>query len=550
MTPLTYKDFYKTDHRRQYPEGTSVVYSDYTPRSDEYFKGLKDFDHKIVWFGLQMFIKDYLIKEWNEGFFNQPKAEVVAKYKRRLDTSLGKDSVPVEHIEALHDLGYLPLRIKALPEGSQVPMKVPVLTITNTLPEFYWLVNDQETVMSSELWKPTTVATIAFQYRKLFEKYDTETGPTGCTLIQGHDFSARGLSGRHDMARSGTGHLLSFIGTDTIPAIDAMEEYYNADAEKEVIGVSVPASEHSVICMGSQEGELETIRRLITDVYPSGIVSVVSDSWDFFKVITEYATQLKDEILNRQPILDPEGNVILPAKCVWRPDSGSPEKILCGYVWDGCVHENSGEVFERYDWEGSIPEVTNISGHFYKLHQNLDGRVFFGNPLSEAEVKGAVECLWDIFGGTTTDTGYKLLDSHVGLIYGDSITLERAEKILRRLKEKGFASGNVVFGIGSYTYQMNTRDTFGFAMKATYGEVNGEAIELFKDPKTDSGVKKSARGLLRVELEDGEYKLYDQQTWEQEAQGELRTVFEDGKLIIDESLSTIRSRVETALGAK
>lgn len=259
MTPLTQKDFYKTDHRRQYPEGTELVYSNFTPRSSRLFKGTKDFDGKIVWFGLQRFIIDFLVEEYNT-FFAMNKEDAVGMYKRRLDTSLGPDSVPLEHIEALHDLGYLPLRIKSLPEGSKVPMKVPVLTIVNTHPEFYWLVNDLETVMSTELWKPTTVATIAYQYRKLLDRYAEETGaPKEFVPLQGHDFSMRGMSGRADAANSGMGHLLSFIGTDTIPAIDAVEYYYNGVNGDELIGCSVPATEHSVTCLSifHIEAELE-----------------------------------------------------------------------------------------------------------------------------------------------------------------------------------------------------------------------------------------------------------------------------------------------------
>ena len=177
-------------------------------------------------------------------------------------------------------------------------------------------------------------------------------------------------------------------------------------------------------------------------------------------------------------------------------------------------------------------------------------KIIVGDPQAtkdSPEYKGAIECLWEIFGGTTTDKGYKLLDSHIGLIYGDSITLERAESILKGLEAKGFCSGNVVFGVGSYTYQYVTRDNFGFAMKATSGVVNGERRDIFKDPKTDSGTKKSAKGLLRVEQEGNSLILLDRQTEEQECQGLLDTVFTNGKLVKDCSLSEIRKTVESAL---
>ncbi|MBD0164501.1 nicotinate phosphoribosyltransferase, partial [Acinetobacter baumannii] len=393
----------------------------------------------------------------------------------------------------LHDLGYLPLRIKALPEGSRVNMRVPVLTVINTDPRFFWLTNYIETVLSAELWKSCTTATIAYEYKRLLTQYAVKTGtPLDFIPVQGHDFSSRGMSGIYDAAQSGVGHLTSFIGTDSVASIDYAEEYYNATG---VIGVSVPATEHSVMCMGTEDSELETFKRLICELYPSGVVSIVSDTWDFWRVITEFTVALKPEILARQP------NALGLAKLVFRPDSGDPVKIICG---------------------------------------DPDAEV--GSPA----YKGAVECLWEVFGGTTTDQGYKVLNERVGLIYGDSITLDRAQRILEGLEAKGFASNNLVFGIGSFTYNYLTRDTFGFAVKATWGQVNGVGRELFKDPITDSGVKKSAKGLLRIEESENGFTLFDEQTAEQEQGGALKTVFENGKLQYECTLDQIRERLSIA----
>lgn len=490
INPLNAIDFYKADHRRQYPVGTEYVYANFTPRSSRLAKMLPDFDDKIVFFGLQGFIKHFLIETWNEGFFNQPKAKVVAAYQRRMDNALGEGAVPVEHIEALHDLGYLPLKIKALPEGSRVNIKVPVLTIINTDPNFFWLTNYIETVLSAELWKSCTTASIAYEYKRLLTQYAEKTGaPLDFVPVQGHDFSSRGMSGIYDAAQSGVGHLTSFIGTDSVASIDYAEEYYNATG---IVGVSVPATEHSVMCMGSEESEIETFRRLICELYPAGVVSIVSDTWDFWRVITEFSVALKAEILKRQP------NALGLAKVVFRPDSGDPVKIICG-----------------------DPEAERDSPAY----------------------KGAVQCLWEIFGGTETAQGYKVLNERVGLIYGDSITLERAQNILKGLQAKGFASNNLVFGIGSYTYNYLTRDSFGFAVKATWGQVNGVGRELFKDPVTDSGVKKSAKGLLRVEQTENGFELFDQQNFEQENMGALQTVFENGQLLRECSLDQIRERL-------
>lgn len=282
------------------------------------------------------------------------------------------------------------------------------------------------------------------------------------------------------------------------------------------------------------------IKRLITQIYPTGVVSVVSDSFDFWSTITKIAAGLKEEILSRQP----DANGL--AKVVFRPDSGDPVKILTGYIvcpktFDDVVIEEAAARSAMYldpKSEGDMYEVFFYKGKYYEITEDDTP----GRELSEAEVKGAVECLYDIFGGTMTEKGYKQLHERVGLIYGDSITLERADQIMRRLMAKGFASTNWVAGIGSYTYQYITRDTFGWAMKATYGKVAGVAHEIYKDPITDPG-KKSAKGLLRVEYENGNFVLYDQQTPEQEAQGVLQTLFYNGdfKNLVD--WKTIRTRL-------
>ncbi|MDU6683983.1 MAG: nicotinate phosphoribosyltransferase [Enterobacteriaceae bacterium] len=490
MNPILAIDGYKVSHRVQYPQGTTQVYSNFTPRSDRFFSSPVA-DGKLVFFGLQGFLRWFMVDLFNEAFFARPQEDVVNEYKAVMDSYLGKDAVPVDHIRALHNLGYLPLHIKSLDEGSTVPMKVPVLTITNTRDEFFWLVNYLETVLSAELWKASTNATIAHHYRKVCEQWAVKTCSDMSHLdFQCHDFSFRGMAGLQDTMQAGAGHLLSFKGTDSIPSLLYARDHYTA-GEDYFIGASIPATEHSVMCMGEKEQEIETFRRLIVDLYPQGFVSIVSDTWDYWRVMTEYTRELKQIILAR------EGRV------VFRPDSGDPVEILCG---TGADDDTRGD--------------------------------------RSPEEKGSVEVLWEIFGGTVNEKGYKVLDPHVGLIYGDSITLARADEILRRLEAKGFASSNVVFGVGSFTYQYNTRDTFGFAMKATWGAVNGEGRMIFKEPKTDSGLKRSARGLLRVERDaQGELQLHDEQTWEQEKTGELKTRFLDGKLYNVDHFEQIRQRL-------
>lgn len=482
MNPLLLTDGYKVDHRRQYPTGTTLVYSNWTPRKSR-IEGVDE----VVFFGLQYFIKKYIIQDFDLYFFKQPKEEVVKKYARRINNYLGENLVGTKHIEDLHDLGYIPMVFKALPEGTSVPVRVPMFTMYNTLPEFFWLTNYFETLLSAVVWLPCNSATIAKQYRIVLDKYAQETSSVPEFVDwQGHDFSMRGMGGIEAAVTSSAGHLLSFAGSDTIPAIDFLEEYYNANSDIELVAGSVAATEHSVMCMGTTEGEYDTFKRLICEVYPKGIVSIVADTWDLWKVLTDYLPRLKDEIISR------EGKVVI------RPDSGDPVDIICG---------------------------------------NPNGK-------TEEEKKGVIELIWDVFGGTTNSKGYKELVPQIGAIYGDSITVARATQICERLKSKGFASTNVVLGIGSFTYQYNTRDTFGFAMKATYGEVNGEGRAIFKDPITDDGTKKSAKGLMKIDLVDGVYHLTDNVSWEEERKGELKEVFRDGKLLIDHSLSEIRNNVK------
>jgi nicotinamide phosphoribosyltransferase len=477
-----------------YPNGTQLVYSNFTPRSNKY--GPTGVD-KLVSFGQQMIMKQ-IHEAFQNEFFSKPKDEVCGEMKRELSLYLGTD-YDVSHFEALHDLGYLPIRVKDIEEGTLVPIKVPVLTIVNTVPEFYWVTNYLETIISNLLWKPMTSATIANTYRKVLKGWQETTDKEKSWFIdwQGHDFSMRGMDSVDATISSGLGHITSFMGTDSLPAIYGARKFYG---ETEMVGGSVNATEHSVMCAGGKEDEIETFRRLLK-TYPTGILSVVSDTWDLWRVCTEYVSELKEEILARKD-----------GKLVIRPDSGDPVDILCG----------------------------DISQYRYELEEGEE-------RLNGPKERGVIELLWDVFGGTVNEQGYKVLDPHIGAIYGDSITIERADEICRRLEAKGFASTNVVLGIGSFTYQYNTRDTFGFAMKATYVVVDGEGREIFKDPITDDGTKKSATGLLRVEELIGSHGrgivLMDKVSVEQEQGGLLQVIYEDGKFFNQITLTEIRKKL-------
>jgi nicotinamide phosphoribosyltransferase len=455
------------------------------------------------------------------------------------------------HIEALHDLGYLPIEIKALEEGTLCPIGVPMLTITNTHPDFAWLVNYLESLLSCSLWQAMTSATITHEYKKILTKHALKTDEKNIDFInwQAHDFSMRGMSSVESATLSGMGHLLSATGTDNIPAIYQLERSYSGDG---LIGASVPATEHSVMCMGNKEAEIDTFRRLLT-LYPEGNLSVVSDTWNLWVVAVFYLPALKKEIMARN------------GKLVIRPDSGNPADILCGLEYEEIDHRD--EVFLLQD-----PKVVYVRNEdkFFRIKkvQRSNSFDYTYAEVEEAEIKGLIELLWETFPGTFNEQGYRVLDSHIGAIYGDSITLARAEEICTRLEANGFASTNVVLGIGSYTYQYNTRDTFGFAMKATYGEVMAERgqctcentsncecgkidrREIWKDPITDDGTKKSKRGLLRVEELDGKIICCQSQTPEEETKGLLQTVFIDGVLCNETTLEKIRAKLKSQFNVK
>jgi nicotinamide phosphoribosyltransferase len=486
------KDFYKVGHVHQYPDNTQTIYSNMTARSG---KHANIPDSKGVWYvGMQFFVMDYLIEEWNTTFFSKPKEKCVRQYKRIVSKGLGYD-VDVSHIEKLHDLGYLPIRIKSLPEGSFVPYGVPMFTIVNTLDDFYWVTNMLETVISDELWLPITSATSYMWYRKNSLKYSELTCEDNSFVpFQNHDFSMRGMQGRHAAAISGFASIaMGSYGTDTIPAIMLAEDYYGA-TDEDHIAYSVNASEHSSMSAGignfDSVDEYFTYKRMLTEVYPSGIVSLVSDTLDFWKVVTETVPRLKDIILSRD------------GKLVIRGDSGDPVKIICG--------DESA-------------------------------------PIGSPEYKGLIQCLWDTFGGRINGKGFMELDPHIGAIYGDSINTTRQDQILSQLMKKGFASNNVLFGVGSMQYSYVTRDTHGMAIKSTWAKIANKGIPLFKDPKTDDGTKRSARGLLMVTQVGNEYRLVDNVSIDQERHGCLETILEDGKMVKSTTLEEIRKTVDSFL---
>jgi nicotinamide phosphoribosyltransferase len=463
--PLIGTDVYKMGHMEQYVPGCNKVFSYLLARSDKHFS-------KTVFFGLQYYLKQYFsrkLEPWMADEFLADRATVIDK------------------VHALCRLGYFPLEIKAVPEGTVMNPRNVLMTMTNTHQDFYWVVGFVESLIL-KIWYTITVASCSFAYRNVVNKAFDETVTADMDFLRQftvHDFGYRGDASEEGAAVSGVAHLLSFTGSDTVPALRFARQYYNA-ASDSLIMASVPASEHSVMCSFGTEDELAAFRNMLS-LYPSGLVSIVSDTYDVYRVLTEFAAELKDQILARD------------GKTVFRPDSGNPEYIICG---DPDAEPGSNE------W------------------------------------KGAIRLLDEAFGSTINDKGYKVLNPKVGLIYGDGMYLERYQRTLNRLHEMGYAACNLVIGVGGIL-RNHSRDTLGFALKATYVEVNGVPRNIVKDPVTDHK-KKSHKGLVAlIRNAEGEYETIDECTLPEEDASLLRAVFCDGKVLVDQSLEEIRARVES-----
>ena len=485
INSLLLKDFYKAVHSEMLNPGMTKSVSYYTPRKSRVNRW-----PKVVNFGLQMFIKNWLIDEFNENFFNRPEAEVVAEYQRVLDNAMGKDIYDIEKVRKLHQLGYLPIEIISIPEGIEVPMRCPIFGITNTHDDFAWLPQALESLISAEVWYPMITATVGHTYRQIVDKYYDLT----CEDDIPHrralgNFDFRGDMGVDAALKAAAGWLMSFVNTATVPAIPFMEKMYNCDCTKEEVGFGAVSTEHFVMCSNfSVDGDERTfLKRLLTELYPNTSFSCVCDSYDYWNVVNNIIPSLKDEIL----------------------------------AHNGCflVRGDSGDCIE---------------------------------VVTETVFK-----LWELFGGTVNSKGYKVLDPHVKALYGDSITVERAEKIYQILMDHGFAACNVSLGVGSFSMHCIeedgvlkpfTRDTFSSCIKACDAIINGVEYPIFKDPKTDrdtgDGFKKSQRGACRVFLKDGELTYEDGLTYEESLKNNImRPVFRDGELLQDYAICSVRANL-------
>ena len=485
-------DFYKAVHRDMIPKNMTKSVSYFTPRMSR----VKMWP-EVVFFGLQAFVKQYLIEHFNNNFFNRKRHIVVNEYSFYMEYSLGKDVVDCEPIGKLHDLGYLPIEIVALPEGIKVPMGVPCFGITNTHPDFAWLPQALESLISAELWYPMICATVGHTYRQVVNKYYDLTCADNIDRARAlGNFDFRGDQGLDAALKAASGWLLSFKNTATVPAIPYITHMYNCSCVFEEVGFGAVSTEHFVMCSNyAVDGDEETfIRKMLTELYPNTSFSCVCDSYDYWNVVENILPKLKKEILAHNGCM------------LVRGDSGDPIEVVTKTVFK----------------------------------------------------------LWDIFGGTVNSKGYKVLDPHIKAIYGDSITIERCEKIYQILKDNGFAVCNVSLGIGSFSMHCVeeegmlkpfTRDTFSSCIKATYAEFTKEdgtveKLGIFKDPKTDRdtghGFKKSQKGCCVVYNTHGTIHHTDGWTWEEASNNKdqlLVPIFRDGQVLREYTLNEVRQRL-------
>ena len=478
--PMLLIDFYKAVHAEMLPNGITKSVSYYTPRMSR----VKRWD-KVVMFGLQGFIKTYLIDYFNEEFFKRPFADVMFEYKRVMDASLGEDTYNIGKIINLHKLGYLPIEIVALPEGTRVPIHCPMFGITNTHPDFAWLPQALESLISAETWHPQLAATVGYTYREIVNHYYDLTCDDNIPRARALGaFDFRGEECLESAVKAGAGWCLSFLNTATVPVIPYLEQNYNCDCTKEPVAFGSPSTEHSVMCSNyAVDGdEITLLRRLLTEIYPNTSFSAVLDSYDYWNIIDNVLPQLKKEIMEHNGCM------------LMRGDSGD------------CVEVVTKTVFKLWEHFGGT-----INSKGYKV---LDPHVkaIYGDSITVQRCEEIYKILME--------NGFAC--SNVALGVG-SFSFQCIEE-----------DGEL---------KPFTRDTFSSCIKATYCEIDGKPTPIFKNPK-DGGFKKSQKGCCSVFKQGFDpMSFVDGLTWEEacaDPMNMLETVFKDGKLTKVQSLAKIR----------
>ena len=482
--PMLLIDFYKAVHAEMLPKNITKSVSYFTPRMSR----VKRWD-KVVMFGLQGFIKTYLIDYFNDEFFNKSFDEVISEYKRIMDATLGKNAYKIDKIEHLHKLGYLPIEIISLPEGTLVPMHVPMFGITNTHPDFAWLPQSLESLISAEMWHPMLAATVGYTYREIVNKYYDLTCDDNIPRARALGaFDFRGEECLQSAEKAGAGWCLSFLLTATVPTIPYLEAYYNCDCTREPVAFGSPSTEHSVMCSNyAVDGNEETLlRRLLTEIYPNTSFSAVLDSYDYWNVIDNILPKLKNEILAHNGCM------------LMRGDSGD------------CVEVVTQTVFKLWDIFGG-----SINSKGYKV---LDPHVkaIYGDSITIQRCEQIYQILME--------NGFAC--SNVALGVGSfSFQCVEEDGILKPF----------------------TRDTFSSCIKATYCEIDGKPTPIFKNPK-DGGFKKSQKGCcsVRWSREKETLTYIDSATWDEakyDYQNHLVTIFKDGVITKEQTLAEIRNRL-------
>lgn len=480
--PMLLIDYYKACHDLMLPKGITKSVSYFTPRKSR----INRWD-KVVMFGLQGFIKTYLIDYFNTEFFNKTKEEVVSSYEKVLDATFGKGNYSSEKVAKLHDLGYLPIEIFAVPEGTEVPMHVPMFGITNTHPDFAWLPQALESLISAESWHPMIAATVGKTYREIVDKYyglTCDDSIPHCKALGSFDF--RGEECLQSAVKAASAWCLSFALTATVPANDYLCNYYNADYIKEPVALGSPSTEHAVMCSNfSVDGDEETLlKRLLRDIYPNTSFSAVLDSYDYWNVIDNILPKIHDDIMAHNGCM------------LMRGDSGE------------CTEVVTKTVFKLWEQFGGT-----INSKGYKV---LDPHVkaIYGDSITVQRCEEIYQILMD--------NGFAC--SNVALGVGSfSFQCLEEDSILKPF----------------------TRDTFSSCIKATYCEINDKPTFIFKDPK-EGGFKTSQKGCCLVYEDNGVIKYKDQLTFDQahrEESNMLETIFKDGKMIKEQSLGEIRNRL-------
>ncbi len=297
---LLLTDSYKVTHWKQYPAGTERVYSYFESRGGRF--------DEVVIFGLQYYLKRYLAG----ADVDRQRIERAARtWERHFGNPELFNRAGWEHLLDAH-AGRLPVSIRAVPEGTPVPLRNVLMTIENTDDACYWLTNHLETLLV-QVWYGTTVATHSREMKRMIRRYLEETGDPERVSLKLHDFGFRGVSSVESAALGGAAHLVNFEGTDTIAGCLLAEDYYGADMP----GISIPASEHSTITAWGPEHEVQAFENML-EQFPTGLVACVSDSYDIHRACTElWGGVLREKVLAR------EGTLVV------RPDSGDPPVVVC-----------------------------------------------------------------------------------------------------------------------------------------------------------------------------------------------------------------------------